>query len=384
MVSSTGADVVIAGGTVIDPAQELHAARDVVITDGKIAALTPPGAAPSAERVLDARGLLVTPGLIDLHTHVYLHVGQDNIDANSLAARSGTTTMVDAGSAGAAIFDGFRHYVAARARCRLLALLNISVIGTVASPMAGYGRFVDPTFAAETVEANRDLIVGVKVLGSRIRVGEDNTDQPVWHAHAAARAAGVPLMLHIGDPPPTITQSIPILDRGDLITHCYKGELVGRLVDRDGTPTAVLREARERGVLMDVGHGAGSYHWEVARQLCGHGYWPDTISTDVHAGSINGPAYDMPTTMSKLLHLGMPLDAVIRASTLRPAQAIGWDDRIGSLEVGRTADVAVLELQSGAFPLTDTFRQTETASSRLVARHTIFGGEVISDSGTSG
>jgi len=136
MVSSTGADVVIAGGTVIDPAQELHTARDVVIADGKIAALTPPGAAPRAARVLDARGLLVTPGLIDLHTHVYLHVGRDNVDANSLAARSGTTTMVDAGSAGAAIFDGFRHYVAARARCRLLALLNISVIGTVASPMA--------------------------------------------------------------------------------------------------------------------------------------------------------------------------------------------------------------------------------------------------------
>ena len=247
MTGSTGADLVITGGTVIDPTQDLHEARDVVIADGKIAALALPGAAPSAPRVLDAHGLLVTPGLIDLHTHVYLHVGEVNIDANSLAARSGTTTMVDAGSAGAAIFDGFRHYVAARARCRLLALLNISVIGAVASPMAGYGRFVDPTATAETVEANRDLIVGVKVLGSRIRVGEDNTDQPVWHAHAAARAAGVPLMLHIGDPPPTITQSIPILDKGDLITHCYKGELVGRLVNRDGTPAAVLQEARKRG-----------------------------------------------------------------------------------------------------------------------------------------
>lgn len=373
------ADLVIAGGTVIDPIQGLQEVLDVIIVDGKITGLVPPGKAPRAVKVVDASGLLVIPGLIDLHTHIYLHVGATNIDANSLAARSGTTTMVDAGSAGAAIFDGFRHYVAEPARCRVLAFLNIAVIGTVASPMAAYGRFVDPTATAEVVEANRDLIVGVKVLGSRIRVGEDNTDQPVWHAHAAARAAGVPLMLHIGDPPPTVTQSIPILDGGDLITHCYKGEIVGRLVERNGRAAQVLQDARTRGVLMDVGHGAGSFHWEIARQLCSQGYWPDTISTDVHTGSINGPAYDMPTTMSKFLHLGMPLDEAVRASTIRPAQAIGWNDRIGSLEVGRTADVAVLEHQHGAFPLIDTAQRTEVATRRLIARQTVFGGKVLSE-----
>jgi dihydroorotase len=368
-------DLLIRGGTVIDPGQGIHGRRDVGIRAGRIAAVEEGLPAAGAEQVVDATGLLVTPGLIDLHAHVFFRVAPTSIDPSPLAARSGTTTIVDCGSGGAATFDAFRHYVAATAACRVLAFLNISLVGTIATPECGYGRFVDANRAYETAHANRDLVVGIKVRGSRLAFDEDNTVQPVHMARAAARAAGLPLMLHIGDPPPTVEQSIPLLDGGDFVTHAYKGKPVTRLVDHEMRAKPVLRAARERGVLIDVGHGSGSFSWPVARALTEQGYWPDTISTDAHRGSLPPPiGADMPNVMSKFLHLGMPLAEVIRASTIRPAQAIGWDDRIGSLEIGRAADLAVLALEEGEFTLADSSRSPETATRRLTARHTVVGG----------
>lgn len=375
----TDFDILIRGGTVIDPAQDIEGALDVGIRDGKIAALAASLPVGRAKRVIDAKGLLVTPGLIDLHAHVYEHVTSLSINADSLAARSGVTTMVDVGSAGAATFAGFRKYVIEPARCRILAFLNISVIGLAAMPECGYGRFVDPTKTAQVAEANRDVVVGIKVRGSRSAFDEANSNQPIWHARAAGIATGLPTMLHLGDPPPTVEQALPILGAGDVITHCYKGQPVTRLTDHAGRAKPELVAARERGVLLDVGHGSGSFSWEVAHQLCEQGFWPDTISTDIHHGSIGGPVYDMPTTLSKLLHLGMPLAEVIRAGTASPAKAIGWADRIGSLRVGAEADVAVLALEEGSFALTDSYRRTETARRRLVARHTIRAGQLLDE-----
>src|SRR6266542_2625289 len=371
-------DLLIRGGTVIDPAEGSNGRRDVGIRGGTIAAVAADLPAAGAREVVDATGLLVTPGLIDLHAHVFYRVQQHSVDPSALAVRSGATTLVDPGSGGAATFDAFRHYVAATAACRVLCFLNISIVGTIATPECGYGRFVDPNRAMETAVANRDLIVGIKVRGSRLAFGEDNTVQPVWMAKAAADAAGVPLMLHLGDPPPTVEQSIPILGRGDMVTHSYKGKVVTRLVDHQMRAKPVLREARERGVLIDVGHGSGSFEWSVARALTEQGYWPDSISTDAHSNSLQPPiGADMPNVMSKFLHLGMPLEEVIRASTIRPAEAIGWGDRIGTLAVGRTADVTVLALEGGAFPLGDSDKKLETAKQRLTARYTICGGRVL-------
>ena len=373
-------DLLIRGGTVIDPAQGINGRRDVAIRDGLIAAVAADLSAAGASQVLDATGLLVTPGLIDLHAHVFFRVNPNSVDPSALAVRSGATTLVDPGSGGAATFDAFRHYVAATAACRVLCFLNISIVGTIATPECGYGRFVDPNRAVATAEANRDLIVGIKVRGSRLAFGEDNTVQPVWMAKAAADAAGVPVMLHLGDPPPTVEQSLPILGRGDMVTHSYKGQPVTRLVDHQGRAKAVLREARERGVLIDVGHGSASFSWSVGRALTEQGYWPDSISTDAHRNSLQPPVEaDMPNVMSKFLHLGMPLEEVIRASTIRPAEAIGWADRIGTLAVGRTADVSVLALEEGAFPLSDSRKNQETAKQRLVARHTICGGRLLNE-----
>ena len=371
-------DLLIRGGTVIDPAEGINGRRDVGIRDGTIVSVAADLPATGARRVVDATGLLVTPGLIDLHAHVFFRVNPNSIEATPLAARSGTTTMVDPGSGGAATFDAFRHYIVANAACRVLAFLNISIVGTIAKPECGYGRFVDPNQAYHTAMANRDLIVGIKVRGSRLAFGEDNTVQPVWHAKAAANAAGLPVMLHLGDPPPTVEQSIPILDRGDVITHSYKGQPVTRLVDHQLKVKPVVRAARERGVLIDVGHGSGSFSWPIARAMTEQGYWPDTISTDVHKGSLPPPiGADMPNVMSKFLHLGMPLEEVICASTIRPAAAIGWADRIGSLAPGKAADVALFALEKGEFALIDSYKTPETAKQRLAARTTICGGRVL-------
>jgi len=197
-------------------------------------------------------------------------------------------------------------------------------------------------------------------------------------AVAAAGAAGVPVMLHLGDPPPVLEQALEILRPGDLVTHSFKGQPVTRLVDYQGSVKPQVREARRRGVLFDIGHGSGSFSWDVARLLAAAGFWPDTISTDVHTHSIAPPiSVDMPGVMSRLLHLGMDLEAVVAASTINAARAIGWDDRIGSLRPGLAGDVAVLSLEEGEFPFTDSYRRTEQVGRRFVARHTICGGEVL-------
>lgn len=370
-------DLLISGGTVIDPGSGHHGPADVAIAGGKIAAVGQrlPG---RAARTLDATGLIVTPGLIDLHAHVYASCTPLSVDPDPLAARSGTTTMVDCGSAGAATFAGYRRFIVEPARCRLLSFVNISTIGLAAMPECGYGRFVDSNAALRCIEENRDLVVGVKVRASRNAFGEENTAQPVWMAVAAAGAAGVPVIMHIGDPPPALEQGLEILRPGDIVTHSYKGQPVTRLIDHRGRVKPAVRAARERGIRFDIGHGSGSFSWAVGHQLAEQGFWPDTISTDVHTGSIKPPlSVDMPNAMSKLLHLGMELEAVIRASTYEPARCIGWDDRIGSLQPGMEADVAVLALEEGDFPLVDSYRQEEHASRRLIARYTICRGQLL-------
>jgi dihydroorotase len=376
-------DLLVAGGTVIDPSQGLHAPADVAIAGGRIAAVGPSLPRAAAARVVDVAGTLVVPGLIDLHTHVYWGGTSLGVDPDDLAARSGVTTLVDAGSAGPGNFPGFRRHLIERARVRILPFLNISFAGIFAfSRAVMVGESVDLRLlsVSETVRVARehaDLVLGIKVRLGLI-AGEGRGIAPLHLALQAAEALGARVMVHTDLPPPTRREVLPLLRPGDIFTHAFRAFPNGPTTsDREaGRILPELWEARARGVVIDIGHGMGSFSFESAEAALAQGFLPDVISSDVHALCIDGPAYDLPTTMSKLLSLGMPLDAVIAASTRAPAEAIGRPD-LGTLRVGSQADITVLEEQTGEFPFVDATGRTMTGRRRLVPAGAVVGGALV-------
>lgn len=376
-------DLLLAGGTVIDPSQNIHAPSDVALAGGRIAAVAPAIPPKNATRVVDVAGKLVVPGLIDLHAHVYWGGTSLGVDPDDLSARAGVTTFVDAGSAGAGNFAGFRRHLIERSRVRIRAFLNISFAGIFAfSRQVMVGESVDLRLlnVAEAVRVARehpDLVLGIKVRLGLI-AGEGRGIAPLHLALQAAEALGQPLMVHTDLPPPTRREVLPLLRPGDILTHAFRPFPNGPLAGA-GSAGQVLPElwaARERGVVIDLGHGMGSFSFESARTCLAQGFLPDVISSDVHALCIDGPAYDLPTTMSKLLNLGMSLDQVIAASTAAPARAIGRPD-LGTLREGAVADVTVLDAQVGEFPFVDVLGQVMTGTHRLVPALTVVGGRPL-------
>ncbi len=376
-------DLLLAGGTVIDPSQNIHAPSDVALAGGRIAAVAPAIPPKNATRVVDVAGKLVVPGLIDLHAHVYWGGTSLGVDPDDLSARAGVTTFVDAGSAGAGNFAGFRRHLIERSRVRISAFLNISFAGIFAfSRQVMVGESVDLRLlnVAEAVRVARehpDLVLGIKVRLGLI-AGEGRGIAPLHLALQAAEALGKPLMVHTDLPPPTRREVLPLLRPGDILTHAFRPFPNGPLAGA-GSAGQVLPElwaARERGVVIDLGHGMGSFSFESARACLAQGFLPDVISSDVHALCIDGPAYDLPTTMSKLLNLGMSLDQVIAASTAAPARAIGRPD-LGTLREGAVADVTVLDAQVGEFPFVDVLGQEMTGAHRLVPALTVVGGRPL-------
>ncbi len=364
--------LVIRNGRVLDPSTGRNERADVAIFDGRIARVATAIVA-EAERTFDASGCLVTPGLIDMHTHVYWGAGYLNLEADKHAPGSGATTWVDAGSAGASNFAGFRRFLIEPSTVRIAPYLNISTPGLTAYSGAHENvHHYNADAAYDTVQANRDLIKGIKVLASGLQVGANDLT-PVRIAREVGEAVNLPVMCHIGVPPPGLWAILPIMRPGDIITHAYKGR-TGCLVIHGGRVRPEAWEARERGVLFDVGHGAGSFSWQVARYALEQGFPPDSISTDVHTGSINGPAFGMTSVMSKFLHLGMDLAEVVRLSTAAPAAMLGMQDEIGTLREGACADVAVLREEDGEFPLEDCEGVPEVLHRRLVAALTVRAG----------
>ena len=360
-------DVVIRGGRVIDPANNLDETADIAFKDGKIAAIGSNAVGPANETI-DARGLIVTPGLIDLHTHIYWGGTSLGVDPDTYMAKTGCTTLVDAGSAGPANFHGFRAHIIEPAKSRVLAYINASFAGIFAfSPAVMVGesgdiRLLNPAEVVRVAREHSDVIVGVKV-----RVGLVASDgigaAPLDIAIEAADALGLPVMAHLDHPPPSRTEVLSRMRPGDVLTHCYR-PFPAAPTRTDGQVRDEILEARERGIIFDIGHGKGSFCWDVAGAMLDAGLPPHSISSDVHTISAEGPAFDQLVTLSKFLHLGMDVSNIIKASTIGPAQAIGRPE-LGSLAVGGPGDATLLRIDEGAFPLTDAKGVTVEARQRF-------------------
>jgi dihydroorotase len=368
-------DLLIRGGTVIDPANGRHGVHDVAVRDGRIVAVERDLQADPATAIVEARGQYVTPGLVDLHTHCYWGATYWGIEADPVAARSGVTTWLDVGSAGAYTFPGFRRYVAEANRARILALLNISAIGLVAQTYElANPNYLDVELAATIIESNRDLILGVKA-----RIDANTTQgtglEGLRRARRLADLVRLPLMVHIGLAPPALEEIAALMRPGDILTHCCTGQ-DNRVVDAEGRPYPYIRELWERGVVLDVGHGAGSFSYSSAEAMLAAGMVPDVISSDIHQLAVLGPMYDLPTTISKFLNLGMSLPDAIERTTVRPARAMGRPD-LGTLSVGAPADIALFRLEEGEYTFYDIFMQARSGSVRLINVATYAGGALL-------
>ncbi len=371
-------DLMIVDGHVIDPAQGIDGPADVAFANGKVSAIGPSLDRKSAKDVRSARGRLVLPGIIDLHTHVYWGGTSLGIDAEKLGRDSGTTTSIDAGSAGAGNFPGFRKHVIEQSDVRILAYLNISFAGifglgkTLAYGEAQIPELMDIEECVRVANENRDLIVGVKV-----RIGYNTSGSlgigALDVAREAAQLTGLPMMAHVGPPPPRFVDILERLRPGDVLTHCCRPRL-SHALDTKGQVLPLAAEARKMGVIFDVGHGAGAFSFETAAAMLKAGFPPDVISSDVHIRSIDGPAISTLHTMSKMLCLGMPLNDVVRAATEAPARAVRRPD-LGNLKVGAPGDAVLIELQSGNFDYLDTVGMTLAGKQRLGLRGTVLGGK---------
>lgn len=372
-------DLLLAGGTVLDPASGRRQDLDVGVVGGRIAAVQPALPRDSAKQVLDVRSCYVTPGLIDFHIHSYWGVNPYGFDADPVCVASGVTTAVDAGSSGPVNFLGFRRFIAERSRTRMLAFVCVARHGIFTSPGELHDlRFADPEGAARTVKEHPDVAVGIKVRLQLSSVG-DNGRQALRLAIQAGEASRSPVMVHIGDTSISMEEIVDTLRPGDVVTHCFT-PLKPCIVDEAGRLREAVRRAHERGVLFDVGHANRHLAFDLVRRAMGDGLLPDTISSDLHVRSGSGPVVDLPTTMTKFLTLGMSLEQVVAACTINPARAIGWQDRLGGLEPGREADLAVLELLDGPARLRDSMGGELIADRSIAARWTVRRGEVFQGS----
>jgi dihydroorotase len=351
-------DLLIKGGVVVDPSQGLHQERDIALSRGIVELVEKDISADQAREVIDATGLLVTPGLIDIHVHVYPGVSHYGINADTHCLAHGVTTVMDAGSSGADTFEAFRRYIVDVSDTRIYALLNVSSMGMV-SPQVGELediRFADVERAIEVIERNRDVILGVKVRMSRSVVG-GNGIEPLHLAKRVAEAVKMPLMVHPGSTAMPLDDILVHLGSRDILTHCFHGNEHG-ILDEQGNVLDEVRNAVHRGVVLDVGHGRGSFSFDVAEKALAQKILPETISSDLHYYNVFGPVYSLATTISKFMYLGLALDDALARATSTPAKLLGVERKLGTLRPGSLGDVSIFELKSGTFSLEDSVGRT--------------------------
>jgi dihydroorotase len=374
-------DLLLHNGHVIDAKNNLNAVRDVAIKDGVVAAVAAHLDPASALKVVDVSGLYVTPGLVDMHVHVYAGTGERNsyagdnsIYPDGFTFRVGVTTVADAGCAGYRNFEDFKEHVIDRSKTRVLAFLNIVGAGMRGGRYENDLKDMEPGPAAEMAMKHKGLIVGIKTAHFS---GPEWT--PVENAVAAGTAAGIPVMVDFGEDRPQRPLADLLTKKlrpGDIYTHCYSG--LRHELDDTGKVNAGMIEGRKRGIIFDVGHGGGSFAWRVAVPAIKQGFLPDSLSTDLHSASMNSGMKDMLEVMDKFLALGLPLDQVIRDSTWNPAREIHHEE-LGNLSVGAPADIAVLRVEKGKFGFTDMYGARMSGSQRLACELTLRAGKVVYD-----
>jgi dihydroorotase len=372
-------DLLLQHGEVVDPGGGLKGRLDVAISGGKIAAVAPSLAAAEARRTINASGLLVTPGLIDIHAHVFVNAHDMGGHTDHFCRQSGVTTLCDAGSAGSATFPGLRHVLDHEVRTRVRAFVNLSAIGIVGTSRGGelsHRAYADPDGCARTIAENPDLAIGVKLRFGPGLVWEYTT-APVKLARRTAAAAGVPFMIHITDSPIPLPEILAEMAPGDIVTHCYHGRANGIMGPQKQLVLKEVVEAQRHGIIFDCAHGRNHFSFPMIEKALDQGFLPDTISTDLtFTSATRGPVWDMATTMSKLLHFGMSLDDLVMRATAAPAKILGYEGTVGTLRPGANADIALLERRNENITLTDSDGNTVTAKERLVARMTLKDGRI--------
>ncbi len=384
--AQTDYTLLLRGGHLIDPKNNLDAVLDIAVRDGKIAAVAPHLDPSRARTVVDLTGLYVTPGLVDMHVHVFhttgiqgAWAGDNSVDPDSFSFRSGVTTMVDAGSSGWRNFETFYHTVIERAHTRVFAFINIAGLGMIADVTEQVPDDFQPEEVAKIASKYPGVVVGVKTA---------HYHNPDWtsvdRAVAAGRLSNLPVMVDFGlfRPERPYWQLVTShLRPGDITTHMFRGPVPW--VDANGKLYPYLQQARDRGVRFDVGHGQTSFLFRNAAPAIEKGFWPDTISTDLHGLSMNQALCDMPTLLAKFLAMGMPLKDVVLRATWNPAQVIHHPE-VGHLTVGSTADVAVWQLLQGHFGFSDSYGGRLEGTERLVCEMTLKSGEVVWNWGALG
>jgi dihydroorotase len=370
-------DFLIKNGTVVDPSSGMYGRYDVMGSDGKITAIYPNTMDKSATdeiRVIDAEGCIVTPGLIDIHTHVFPQRAVIGIEADQIGVNQGVTTLVDAGSAGADTFAPFVAEVVEKSTTRVLSWLNIAIAGLCGS----HSELADLTgintaYTAEVIRKN-PLIRGVKVRMSSSVLGASGL-KPLEIAKQVAKEVQLPVMVHVGNGPPALGNILDLLEEGDVVTHAFHGKKGGIFSEKlELIPQA--EKALSRKVLFDVGHGTDSFSFQTLKVAKAAGVNPYTISTDLYGKNYHGPVYSLATTMSKFLTLGYSLQEVIAAVTIAPAKVLGLQDSLGVLAVGRSADISILKIVEGEFRFADSVKNCLIGQQLLQPKYTIRLGKV--------
>jgi dihydroorotase len=371
-------DLLLKGGEVIDPSQDLHRRGDVAFREGRVAAIEPDIAASTAGEVIDVSGYLVTPGLIDIHGHFFYRGWPGAVDPDTACLPSGVTTGVDAGSTGWGNYQALKTYILDPSDTQLYAFVHLAATG-LTSLTARIGELQNLAFAQidqaiQCIDENRGDVLGIKVRIDHRATGEANALPALEMAREVANATRSKMMVHVSGTPMPLVRIFDLMRPGDIATHILNG-YAHNILDGNGRIRPEVREARERGIILDVGHAGVHFDLNVGRAAVSQSFWPNTLSTDIHHPPPGRVVYDLLGVMSTFLALEMPLDAVIASVTANAAAAIDQSGELGTLRVGSIGDAAVLHLQEGAYTFVDAAQNQVQASQRLTSVLTVKDGK---------